>query len=227
MKVKAFKKIAIANRGEVAVRIIRACQELRIPTVLLHSEPDTQSRAYRMADECVCIGPAPTRESYLNIERNIQAAKAAGADAIHPGFGFLSENADFALACDKSGITFIGPRADSIRKMGDKVSARAIMQAAGVPVVPGYQGEDVSLATLKAEALKIGFPMIIKAAAGGGGRGLRVVESKDQFENALESAQREALAGFGSDRVFLEKYIRGAKHVEFQIFGDQLRLSYV
>lgn len=222
MKLKTFKKVAIANRGEVAVRILHACQELRLKTVLLHSEPDTQSRAFRMSDEQVCVGPAPTRDSYLHIQRNIQAAKAAGADAIHPGFGFLSENADFAQACEENGLTFIGPKPDSIRKMGDKVSARSLMEAAGVPVVPGYQGQDCSVATLQREAARIGFPMMIKATAGGGGRGLRVVHSAEQFEAALESAQREALAGFGSDRVFLEKYISGAKHIEFQIFGDQL-----
>lgn len=220
--VKVFKKIAIANRGEVAVRILRACEELKISTVLLHSEPDVQSRAYRLSDEQICVGPAPTRESYLNIERNIQAAKAAGADAIHPGFGFLSENADFAEACAKAGLTFIGPSPEAIRKMGDKISARKLMEAAGVPVVPGYQGEDCRPEVLIQEAKRIGFPLMIKAAAGGGGRGLRVVESEDQFTSQLESAQREAMAGFGSDRVFLEKYIRGAKHIEFQIFGDQL-----
>lgn len=222
MKVKNFRKIAIANRGEVAVRIIRACQELKIPTVLLHSEVDVGTRAYRLSDEQVCIGPAPTRESYLNIEKNISAAKAAGADAIHPGFGFLSENSKFAQACDDAGLVFIGPSAEAIAKMGDKVSARKLMEAAKVPVVPGYQGEDSTLPKLKLEAQRIGFPIIVKAAAGGGGRGLRVVDRMEDFEAAVLSAKREAESSFGSDRVFLEKYIRGAKHIELQIFGDQL-----
>lgn len=221
IKARSFKKIAIANRGEVAVRIIHACQELGIPTVLLHSEADVGTRAFRLSHEQVCIGPAPTRESYLNIERNIQAARSAGADAIHPGFGFLSENSDFAAECEKKGIVFIGPSSDAIAKMGDKVSARKIMEAANVPVVPGYQGDDQTLATLKKEAARIGFPMMVKAAAGGGGRGLRVVEKAEDFEAQLSSAQREALSAFGSDRVFLEKYIQGAKHIEFQVFGDQ------
>lgn len=221
MKTKSFKKIAIANRGEVAVRIIRACEELGLKTVLLHSEADVGTRAYRLSHEQICIGPAPTKDSYLNIERNVQAALAAGADAIHPGFGFLSENADFAAACEAAGITFIGPKAESIRLMGDKISARQIMEAAKVPVVPGYQGDDQRDETLKAQALKIGFPLMVKAAAGGGGRGLRVVRRADEFEAELASARREALSSFGSDRVFLEKYIVGAKHIEFQVFGDQ------
>ncbi len=221
IKKHSFKKIAIANRGEVAVRIIHACQELGIRTVLLHSEVDVGTKAYRLSDEQICIGPAPTRESYLNIERNIQAIKSAGAEAVHPGFGFLSENAQFAAECERKDIVFIGPSSEAIAKMGDKVSARQIMEAAKVPVVPGYQGNDQSLATLKKEAARIGFPMMIKATAGGGGRGLRVVEKPEDFESQLSSAQREALSAFGSDRVFLEKYILGAKHIEFQIFGDQ------
>lgn len=221
IKNKTFKKIAIANRGEVAVRIINACRELGIKTVLLHSEADVGTRAFRMSDEQVCIGPAPTRESYLNIERNVEAAKSSGADAIHPGFGFLSENASFAAECEKRGIVFIGPSSGAISKMGDKVSARKLMEVSKVPVVPGYQGQDQRVDLLKTEAMRIGFPLMIKAAAGGGGRGLRVVERLDDFEAALSSAQREAVSAFGSDRVFLEKYIRGAKHIEFQIFGDQ------
>lgn len=221
MKVKAFRKIAIANRGEVAARIIHACQELKIQTVLLHSEVDVGTKAYRLSNEQVCIGPAPTRESYLDIEKNIRAAKAAGADAIHPGFGFLSENSEFAKACEDAGLAFIGPRADAIAKMGDKVSARKLMEEAKVPVVPGYQGEDSTLPKLKTEASRIGFPIIVKATAGGGGRGLRVVDRMEDFEAAVLSAKREAESSFGSDRVFLERYIRGAKHIEFQIFGDQ------
>ena len=218
---KKIKKIAIANRGEVAVRIIQACNELGIQTVLLHSEPDVQSRAYRMANESVCIGPASSALSYLNIKNNIQAALSVGADAIHPGFGFLSENADFAQACLDAGIEFIGPSPKAIRLLGDKISAKNNMIAANVPVVPGYQGEKQDLQHLEKEALKIGFPLIIKAAAGGGGRGMKLVREAKDLASQLQSAQSEALAGFGSPVVFLEKYIENPKHIEFQIFGDK------
>lgn len=215
-----FKKIAIANRGEVAVRIIRACQELGIKTVLLHSEPDTQTAAYRLADEAVCIGPAPTNQSYLNIEANVMAAKSVGADAVHPGFGFLSENADFAKACEAQGLVFIGPSPESIRLFGDKISAKNLVQEAGGPVIPGYQGDDQSTSRLIAEIERIGLPCIVKAAAGGGGRGLKVVREMSQATEAIESAKREGLSAFGSDQVFLEKYLEKAKHIEMQIFGD-------
>lgn len=213
-------KVAIANRGEVAVRIIQACREMGIPTVLLHSECDVKSRAYRMSDEQVCIGPASVKDSYLNAENVVRGALAAGATAIHPGFGFLSENAEFAELCLKNNIEFIGPRPHSIRAMGNKVSARALMVKAGVPVVPGYQGEDQNTETLLAEAKKIGFPIISKAANGGGGRGIKIVRTEKEFVGTIESAKREAKAAFGSDRIFLEKYVEGAKHIEFQIFGD-------
>ena len=212
--------MAIANRGEVAVRIIRACQELGIKTVLLHSEVDVGTRAWRMSDEQVCIGPAPTAESYLNIQNNIAAAMKVSADAIHPGFGFLSENADFAEACKTAGLVFVGPKAETIRALGDKISAKKLIEKANVPTVPGYMGEDQSIATLVSEAERIGFPVIVKAAAGGGGRGMKVIKNKSEAPDLIASAQREAQSAFGSVIVFLEKYLDHAKHIEFQIFGD-------
>ena len=215
-----FNKVAIANRGEVAVRIIRACQELGIKTILLHSEPDSKTIAWRMADETVCIGPATTAESYLNIASNVEAAKSHGADAIHPGFGFLSENAQFAKACEDAGMVFIGPSPESINLFGDKISAKNLVDKAGGPTIPGYQGEDQSEATLLKEIEKIGLPCIVKAAAGGGGRGLKVVTAMGQAKDAIEASKREGLSAFGSDQVFLEKYLDAAKHIEFQIFGD-------
>jgi len=217
---KKFKRIAIANRGEVAVRIIRACEELGIETVLLHSEVDIHSRAYRIATKTVCIGPAETAKSYLNIEANIQGALAGGAEAIHPGFGFLSENADFAEACDKAGITFIGPSAKAIRALGDKVHCKELAKKAGLPLVPGYEGEQQEVSRLMAEAESIGFPVIVKAAAGGGGRGMKLIREMKGARELIESAQREAQSAFGSPKVFLEKYLDHAKHIEFQIFGD-------
>lgn len=218
--IKRFEKVAIANRGEVAVRIIRACQELGVQTVLLHSEVDVNTLAYREADEKVCIGPAPTSESYLNIQNNIDAAKSVGADAIHPGFGFLSENADFAEACREARIEFIGPSPESIRLFGDKISAKKLVEAAGGPTVPGYEGEDQSTPHLITKIQEIGLPVIVKAAAGGGGRGLKVVRRMEDALEAVESAKREGLSAFGSDRVFIEKYLEEAKHIEVQIFGD-------
>lgn len=215
-----FKRIAIANRGEVAVRIIKACEEMGIETVLLHSEADIGSRAYRMATKTICIGPAPTAESYLNIEANINGALAMGADAIHPGFGFLSENADFAEAVEKSGMKFIGPSAEAIRALGDKVHCKALAKQAGLPLVPGYEGENQEVAHLVKEAERIGYPVIVKAAAGGGGRGMKLIKSSAEAVELIESAQREAQSAFGSPKVFLEKYLDRAKHIEFQIFGD-------
>ncbi len=215
-----FKRIAIANRGEVAVRIIKACEELGIETVLLHSEVDIQSRAYRMATKTVCIGPATTAESYLNIQANIDGAIAGGAEAVHPGFGFLSENADFAEACLKAGLIFIGPSADSIRKLGDKVHCKELAKKAGLPLVPGYQGENQNVDYLLKEVELIGLPVIVKAAAGGGGRGMKLIQAMKDARELIESAQREAQSAFGSPKVFLEKYLDRAKHIEFQIFGD-------
>jgi acetyl-CoA carboxylase biotin carboxylase subunit len=219
--VSEFDKVAIANRGEVAVRIIRACQELGIQTVLLHSEADRGTMAYRMSDEQVCIGPSPTPESYLNIMANIQGALAAGADAIHPGFGFLSENMEFARACEEHRLTFIGPTPEAIHLFGDKISAKRLVEEAGAPVIPGYSsdGKD-SVEILVKEVEKIGLPAIVKAAAGGGGRGLKVIHEMSQAREAIESAMREGLSAFGSDRVFLEKYLDRSKHIEVQIFGD-------
>lgn len=215
-----FQRIAIANRGEVAVRIIKACEELGIETVLLHSEVDIHSRAYRMATKTVCIGPAATGESYLNIKANIDGAIAGGAQAIHPGFGFLSENSDFAEACVKSGLIFIGPSAESIRKLGDKVHCKELAKKAGLPLVPGYEGENQSVENLIKEVERIGLPVIVKAAAGGGGRGMKLISSMNDARELIESAQREAQSAFGSPKVFLEKYLDRAKHIEFQIFGD-------
>ena len=215
-----MKRVAISNRGEVAVRIIRACEELGLETVLLHSDVDHQSRAFRMATKKICIGPAPTAQSYLNIEANINAALAAGADAIHPGFGFLSENADFAAACEKSGLVFIGPSAASIRSLGDKVYFKKLAREAGLPLIPGYEGDNQSVEELMKQVEKIGVPVIVKAAAGGGGRGMKLINRMDEAKDAIESAQREALSAFGSEKVFLEKYLGRAKHIEFQVFGD-------
>lgn len=217
---QTIRRVAIANRGEVAVRVIQACEELGIETVLLHSEADVKTRAFRMATKAICIGPAPTRESYLNIEANIQGALAGEADAIHPGFGFLSENADFADACKKAGLIFVGPSGDAIRKLGDKITCKDLAKKLGLPLVPGYQGEAQDVPTLVAKAEEIGFPVIVKAAAGGGGRGMKILRSKAEASELIESAQREARSAFGSPKVFIEKYLDRAKHIEFQIFGD-------
>lgn len=215
-----FTRVAIANRGEVAVRIIKACEELGLETVLLHSEADINSRAFRMATHKICIGPAATAESYLNIEANIQGAIAMGAQAVHPGFGFLSENADFAQRCEQAGLKFIGPSHEAIRTLGDKVSCKALAKKAGLPLVPGYEGVDQTLQTLMKEVEAIGLPVIVKAAAGGGGRGMKLIRTMSEAAEQIESAQREAKSAFGSEIVFLEKYLDRAKHIEFQIFGD-------
>jgi 3-methylcrotonyl-CoA carboxylase alpha subunit len=220
VKRKKIEVVAIANRGEVAVRIIRACKEMGIRTVLLHSEPDVRTRAYRLADKNICIGPAETAESYLNIQANIQGALAGGAQAVHPGFGFLSENSEFSAACEKAGLIFIGPSSQSIKTLGDKVSSKELAKILGLPLVPGYEGIDQSPEKLIAEAEVMGFPVIVKAAAGGGGRGMKVIHNKNEARELIESAQREAQAAFGSSRVFLEKYLDRAKHIEFQIFAD-------
>lgn len=220
MSTRRFLRVAIANRGEVAVRIIRALDEMNIESVLLHSEADVKTRAFRMASHKVCVGPAPTAESYLNIEANILAAQSIGAEAIHPGFGFLSENADFAEACVKAGLVFIGPPAAAIRRLGDKVQCKELARSLGLPLVPGYQGANQDVDNLIREAQKIGFPVIVKAAAGGGGRGMKVLRSVDEARELIESAQREAQSAFGSPVVFLEKYLERAKHIEFQVFAD-------
>ncbi len=217
---RRFEKVAIANRGEVAVRIIHACHELGLETVLLHSAPDEQSVAYRMADQTVCIGEAAASASYLNIEANIRGAQSAGADAIHPGFGFLSENANFAEAVEAQGMAFIGPTSENIRLFGDKISAKQHVEKTGGPTIPGYSGADQSIEILIRECERIGYPVICKAAGGGGGRGLKVIESSAKAKDLIESAQREAASAFGSSQVFLEKYLDHAKHIEVQIFGD-------
>ena len=215
-----FKKVLIANRGEIALRIIRACKELGLQTVAVYSEADRESLHVRFADDDVAIGRAPSRESYLNIPRIIAAAEITGADAIHPGYGFLAENAEFAEIVRASNITFIGPTPDQIRQMGDKAAARKLAQKLKVPTVPGSPGPvDGVEAGLKVAA-KIGFPVIIKAAAGGGGKGMRVAVDEEQFEKSFSLARQEALAAFGSDEVYIEKYLARPRHVEIQIMGD-------
>ena len=215
-----FKKVLIANRGEIALRVIRACKELGVQTVAVYSEADRESLHVRFADDDVCIGPPPARESYLNIPRLIAAAEITGADAIHPGYGFLAENAEFAETCAASNITFIGPTAEQIRVMGDKASARRAMQAVGVPIVPGSPGpvEDVDEALEFATG--IGFPVIIKASAGGGGKGMRVAADPEDFARAFQLARSEALSAFGNGDVYVEKYLARPRHIEFQILGD-------
>jgi 3-methylcrotonyl-CoA carboxylase alpha subunit len=215
-----FAKILIANRGEIACRVIRTAKRMRIATVAVYSEADAGALHVAMADEARLIGPPPARESYLNGERIIAAAKDSGAQAIHPGYGFLSENAEFAEACAVAGIVFIGPPPSAMRAMGSKASAKALMQQAGVPVVPGYHGDDQDPAHLLAEAEKIGFPVLIKASGGGGGRGMRIVNNTVEFSRALDSAKREALGAFGDDRVLIEKYLTAPRHVEVQVFAD-------
>ena len=216
-----FKKVLIANRGEIALRVIRACRELGIQTVAVYSEADRESLHVRFADDDVCIGPAPARESYLRIPRLIAAAEIAGADAIHPGYGFLAENAEFAETCAASNIVFIGPTAEQIRTMGDKAVARATMSKVGVPIIPGTPGpvEDPDEALELAKT--IGFPVIIKAAAGGGGKGMRVAKDADEFGRSFQLARSEALSAFGSGDVYVEKYLTRPRHIEFQIMGDQ------
>jgi acetyl-CoA carboxylase biotin carboxylase subunit len=217
-----FKKILIANRGEIALRIIRACREIGVPTVAIYSEPDRESLHVRFADEDVCIGPAPPSRSYLDPKRIIAAAEVTGADAIHPGYGFLAENADFADICAECGLSFIGPSARVIRQMGDKALARNLMKNAGVPVIPGSEGAVSDAKEIATVASEIGFPVMIKAAGGGGGRGMRICRAPGELERAVSSAQSEAQAAFGNPSVYLEKYIEGPRHVEFQILGDSV-----
>jgi acetyl-CoA carboxylase, biotin carboxylase subunit len=216
-----FKKILIANRGEIALRIIRAAHELGIKTVAVYSEADRESLHVRFADEAVCIGPAASKESYLNIPRLIAAAEVTNADSIHPGYGFLSENANFAEICASSGIIFIGPSPEAITAMGDKAFAKETMKRAGVPVVPGSEGVVSDLNEARKNALEIGFPVIIKATAGGGGRGMRIVRSEDELENAFFTASHEAETAFGNRAVYIEKYIEEPRHIEIQIMGDK------
>ena len=219
-----FDKILIANRGEIALRIQRACRELGIKTVVVHSEADTEAKYVRLADESVCIGPAPSRDSYLNIPAIIAAAEVTDAQAIHPGYGFLAENADFAERVEKSGFVFIGPRPESIRLMGDKVSAKDAMKRAGVPCVPGSEGaltDDPREITKTARA--IGYPVIIKASGGGGGRGMRVVHTEAALINAVTMTRAEALAAFGNPTVYMEKFLENPRHIEIQVLADEHR----
>lgn len=217
-----FRKVLVANRGEIAVRVLRACRELEVETVAVYSDVDRKSLHVRFADEAYPIGAAPSAESYLRMEKLIEVARKSGAQAVHPGYGFLSENADFAQLCADEGLTFIGPLPDAIRSMGDKGIARATMKAAGVPVVPGTEGAlRLSDDDLLAEAQKIGFPLLIKATAGGGGKGMRTVSSMPEMAEAIQSARRESKAAFGDDNVYLEKLIANARHIEVQVLADQ------
>jgi len=216
-----FKKVLIANRGEIALRVIRACRELGIETVAVFSEPDRESLHVRFADDDVCIGPAPSRDSYLRIPRLIAAAEITGADAIHPGYGFLAENAEFAETCAASNITFIGPTPQQIRVMGNKAAAREAMIKVGVPVVPGTAGPVEDSDEALEFARGIGFPVIIKASAGGGGKGMRVARDADDFARSFQLARSEALSAFGNGDVYVEKYLERPRHIEFQILGDK------
>jgi len=215
-----FKKILIANRAEIAVRVIRACQEMGICTVAVYSEVDSKAPHVQLADEAVLIGPPAPSESYLNIDKIIAAVRQTGAEAIHPGYGFLSENPEFARRCEAEGIVFIGPKSDVIAKMGNKVEAKKVMNSAGVPTVPGYNGDMGDLVKVAAECGKIGYPVIVKAAAGGGGKGMHVVETEADLALALETARREAKSAFGDDTVFIEKYLADTRHIEIQVLGD-------
>ena len=215
-----FSTILIANRGEIAVRVIRTARRMGIRTVAVHSDADAEAMHVALADESRRIGPAPARESYLRIDAIIAAAKASGAEAIHPGYGFLSENAEFAEACAAAGIVFIGPPASAIRAMGSKSAAKALMERAGVPLVPGYHGDDQSAATLRAAAERIGYPLLIKASAGGGGKGMKIVESAAGLEEGLALAKGEARSAFGDDHVLLERYLTRPRHIEIQVFAD-------
>jgi len=221
-KQKMFEKIVIANRGEIALRILRACKELDIKTVAVHSSADTDLKHVRLADESVCIGPPASAQSYLNVPAIISAAEVTDAIAIHPGYGFLSENADFAERVEQSGFVFIGPRPETIRTMGDKISAIRTMKAAGVPCVPGSDGPLGDDGNLNQETgRKIGYPVIIKASGGGGGRGMRVVHSEASLLNAISITRAEAITAFGDDTIYMEKFLETPRHVEFQILADE------
>ena len=216
-----FKKVLIANRGEIALRINRACHELGVRTVAVYSEADRESLHVRFADEDVCIGPPPARESYLNAARVIAAAEVTGAEAIHPGYGFLAENAEFSEICERSGITFVGPTADQIRAMGDKAQARRTMQEVDVPTVPGSEGVVLDLEEATSVANEVGYPLMIKASAGGGGKGMRIAREPSSFAKLYQAARTEADAAFGDPGVYLERLLERPRHVEFQVIGDQ------
>ncbi len=216
-----FKKVLIANRGEIALRVLRTCKEMGISTVAVYSKADADSLHVRFADEAVCIGPAPSSESYLKIPHIMAAAEITNADAIHPGYGFLSENAKFSKICEEHGVKFIGASPEMIEGMGDKASAKSTMIKAGVPTVPGSEGLLKDLADAKKTAKKIGYPVMMKATAGGGGKGMRIIKSEDQLDKAWESARTEAAAAFGNDGMYMEKFIEEPRHIEIQIAGDQ------
>ena len=216
-----LKKVLIANRGEIAVRIIRACRELGISTVSIYSEADKEALHAQLADYSVCVGPNPSKDSYLNVANILSACILTGCDAIHPGFGFLSENPKFAKMCEECNIKFIGPNSDTISLMGDKSQARKIMKKANVPVIPGYEGKIDSYEEAYKIAKDIGTPIMIKASSGGGGKGIRVVKNLDEFKHNYEAAKSEAMACFGDDRIYIEKYIENPRHIEFQIIADE------
>jgi len=215
-----FKKVLIANRGEIALRIIRACREMGIQTVVVHSTADANAMAVRLADESVCIGPPASKDSYLNIPQILSAAAVTGAEAIHPGYGFLSENEQFARMVEEHGFVFIGPKPEHIDTMGDKVMAKKTAKALGLPVIPGSEGALNNVEEGRAFADKAGYPVLIKAASGGGGKGMKVVRSSEEFAEAFSTARAEAKANFGDDRVYLEKYLEKPRHIEIQVFGD-------
>ncbi|GAB5081153.1 acetyl-CoA carboxylase biotin carboxylase subunit [Hominimerdicola sp. 21CYCFAH17_S] len=215
-----FKKVLIANRGEIAVRVIRACRELGIHTVAVYSTADKNALHAKIADEAVCIGPAASKDSYLNVRAIISACEITGADAVHPGFGFLSENPSFAKTCEKCGITFIGPRAHSIEMLGDKAQAKETMKEAGVPVIMGSDGAISNIHAAHTLAAELGYPVMVKASAGGGGRGIRIVRSDEELEAQMTAAKQEALACFGNDEIYIEKFIENPKHIEIQILAD-------
>jgi len=215
-----IKKILIANRGEIAVRVINACREMSIPTVAIYSTVDRKSLHVQMADEAVCIGEPPPLESYLNIDKIIAVAKQTGADAIHPGYGFLAENPDFSARCEKKGIIFIGPNSKALRLVGDKVASRETMTKAKIPIIPGMMTKGGKMREFKDSAEKIGYPVMVKASAGGGGKGMRIVSSPDELEKGIEAGRREAKSAFGDESVYLEKYIEEPRHVEFQVLAD-------
>ena len=216
-----FSKILIANRGDVALRVLRACKELNIKTVAIHSTADSEAIHVRLADESVCIGPAPSSKSYLNIPAIITAAQLVGADAIHPGVGFLSENADFAEIVEAHNIVFIGPKPEHIRCMGDKIEAKITAQKLGIPLVPGSKNNIASFEIAVQEAQKVGYPVLIKAASGGGGKGMKVALNEEELESAFTSAKSEAKAAFGDDRVYIERYLKKPRHIEVQIIADK------
>jgi 3-methylcrotonyl-CoA carboxylase alpha subunit len=217
---RPIRTLLVANRGEIACRIFSTARRMGIRTVAVHSEADANALHVRTADEAHLIGPAAARDSYLRIDRILEAAKASGADAIHPGYGFLSENAEFADAVADAGLIFVGPPASAIRAMGSKSAAKSLMETAGVPLVPGYHGADQDPELLAREANRIGYPVLIKASAGGGGKGMKVVEKAEDFAATLASAKREAASSFGDDRVLIERYLTKPRHIEVQVFAD-------